>query len=341
VQHPEPAATAIDRTSPRRAVVCSPHFDDAVLNCWSVLERDTDCTVVNVFTGAPRPGFVSWYDQLTGATCSTAQMQQRAAEDAEALSVAGKKSINLGLLEAQYRVRQSSWLHAVFRHARPIRFVVLRIPFRRPPLYTTPPPSVEQIAHAISDLAQPSSTLWVPAAIGGHADHVLVRQAGLLLAARGMDVRLYADLPYAIWHGGWPGWVGSEQDRRTPDHASRWWLRYLEGLRASIGDPIHEARVVRLGASEVARKSLAVRRYRTQFASLNGGRTRGRFDQEETIAYEVYWQARAAFGAVPTGRAGGEAPAKPRGVDLAGSPALRGQAVATHSLASTDRAQRS
>ena len=87
--HPAPVATPLDGDPPPRTVVCSPHFDDAVLNCWSVLDREESCAVVNVFTGSPRPGFASWYDQLTGASCSTAHMQRRANEDAEALSLAG------------------------------------------------------------------------------------------------------------------------------------------------------------------------------------------------------------------------------------------------------------
>src|SRR6478672_2874207 len=84
-----PASATIDAPSETLPpmVVCSPHFDDAVLNCWAVLGRQSTCAVVNVFTGAPRAGFVSWYDQQTGAVCSTAHMQERAAEDAAALAL--------------------------------------------------------------------------------------------------------------------------------------------------------------------------------------------------------------------------------------------------------------
>ncbi|HEY1227015.1 MAG TPA: GNAT family N-acetyltransferase, partial [Ramlibacter sp.] len=63
-----PGGSAVAIAVHADTVVCSPHFDDAVLCCWSVLDRDKDCAVVNVFTGAPDAGFTSWIDQLNGAS---------------------------------------------------------------------------------------------------------------------------------------------------------------------------------------------------------------------------------------------------------------------------------
>lgn len=44
----------VDPAAP--AVVLSPHLDDAVINCWSLLTADRDVTVVNVFTASPPQG---------------------------------------------------------------------------------------------------------------------------------------------------------------------------------------------------------------------------------------------------------------------------------------------
>jgi hypothetical protein len=272
-------------------VLCSPHFDDAVVNCWSVLDSDESCAVVNVFTGAPGGGFTSWYDQLSGASSSAAHMNERALEDRDALSVAGRTAINLGMLEAQYRLRQSPFLHSMFRRVPPLRFIMLRLPFLRPTLYTTPAPDAEQIAEAIAQAVPGASILCVPAGIGGHRDHLIVRQAGVVLASRGMIVRLYADMPYAVRYG-WPGWIGTPGAERTKDRASAFWARHFKGLRSEVGDPIQHARVVRLTPEERARKVIAVRRYATQVGSLNAGRTRGRLDDDSTFAYEVYWELR-------------------------------------------------
>jgi hypothetical protein len=278
-----------------RTVVCSPHFDDAVLNCWSVIDRDESCAVVNVFTGAPREGFTSWYDQLSGASSSAAHMRQRSIEDRDALAVAGKTPVDLGLLEVQYRLRQSPLLHTMFRRVPLLRFAMLRIPFLRRALYTTPAPAAEQIAQAIAQAVPGVSSLCVPAGIGGHRDHLIVREAGALLASRGVTVRLYADLPYAVRYG-WPAWIGAPDGARTNDRATAFWARYLEALRQQVGDPVKQARVVRLAPDERARKAQAVRRYATQVGSLNAGRTRGRLDEDSTFAYEVYWELQPGIG---------------------------------------------
>lgn len=123
-------------------MICSPHFDDAALSCWSVLARDHSSTVVNVFTGAPRSDFTYWYDQLNGAQSSALHMQERADEDRHALSVVGKSPIDLGLLERQYRLRPSPWLHQLFRRAPLLRFALLRMPFMDSALHSIAPPNI-------------------------------------------------------------------------------------------------------------------------------------------------------------------------------------------------------
>ncbi len=61
-------------------VILSPHFDDAVLSCWSVLTRSDEVDVVNVFTRG-------------------AHARERATEDRAALELAGARSHNLDLPE--------------------------------------------------------------------------------------------------------------------------------------------------------------------------------------------------------------------------------------------------
>jgi hypothetical protein len=274
-----------------RTVVCSPHFDDAVLDCWSVLDREDDSAVVNVFTGAPGGRFASWYDQLNGASNSAAHMHQRSLEDRAALAVAGKAAIDLDLLEVQYRLRQSPWLHALFRYVAPLRFAMLRLPLLRPALYRTPAPHPEQIADAIVRAMPGASHFCVPAGIGGHRDHLIVREAGVVLASRGLNVRMYADLPYAVRYG-WPRWVDASDGQRSIDWPSLFWRRHLHGVGDVIGDPVREAIVVRLTPEESARKAAAFSRYATQIEPLNSGRTRGWLKDGRAFAYEVYWNLR-------------------------------------------------
>jgi hypothetical protein len=48
-------------------LILSPHFDDAVLDCWGVIAGPGAVEVVNVFAAAPDPGTVTLWDSITGA----------------------------------------------------------------------------------------------------------------------------------------------------------------------------------------------------------------------------------------------------------------------------------
>lgn len=269
-----------------RTVVCSPHFDDAVLSCWSAFDRDPGCAVVNVFTGAPADGFSAWYDRKTGASSSASRMRNRALEDRDALSVAGKTPINLGLLEAQYRLRESPALHALLRAVPPLRLILER-PSLQALLFKCPPPEPEQIADAVMQAVPTATSFYVPAGIGGHPDHVLVRWAGSVLASRGMDIHLYADVPYAVRYG-WPAWIVASQAQRQADRATALWARYLDAL--PLGDMIGRATVIRLTEDESARKADAIRRYASQARSLAGAGGRSWL---QGVGLEVFWSVTA------------------------------------------------
>ena len=156
-----------------RIVVLSPHLDDAVLSAWSVLRGGGDVHVVNVCSGLPPDGLLSPWDRLTGATSSRVRMVERLAEDRVAMVRAGCEATALGFPEAQYR-------------GCPLDSRTLRAGLER--------------------VLDGAVEAWVPAAIGGHDDHVQVRDAALQLCRGGGPVpKLYADLPYAVKYG-WPGW---------------------------------------------------------------------------------------------------------------------------------------
>ena len=70
-------------------MLLSPHLDDAVIDCWSVLATPSDVRVVNVFAGVPRPGALAYFDRLAGATDSAAHVGQRIADDRDALAAPG------------------------------------------------------------------------------------------------------------------------------------------------------------------------------------------------------------------------------------------------------------
>jgi LmbE family N-acetylglucosaminyl deacetylase len=148
-------------------VVVSPHFDDAVLSCWSLVESDAEIDVVTVYSAGPDdPALISRWDSDTGVT-SQVRMQQRAEENRAALALAGRSATNLGGLEGQYGDGSVD---------------------------------EEVLAAAIRD----AEVVYLPAATATHDDHVnkehaRVRDAGLRIRP---DARLYADQPYNHFRSG-------------------------------------------------------------------------------------------------------------------------------------------
>jgi LmbE family N-acetylglucosaminyl deacetylase len=235
------------------ATVLSPHFDDAILSCSHVLAGPGDVGVVNVFTAVPAPGLpLPPWDVATGARDGAERMRERAAEDRAALALLGRSAVALDFLDAQYR--------------RPGEM-----------------PAPEIIAGRIAEAVGEPSLLLAPAAIGVHPDHVLVREAALVLAREGWPVELYADLPHAIAHG-WPEWVAGMPDRHGVGALWSAALRSAEALADQL-----VARIRPLGPRARARKLRVLAEYCTQRAALDHCAF-APLDHPRTLAWEVSWQ---------------------------------------------------
>jgi LmbE family N-acetylglucosaminyl deacetylase len=234
-------------------LLLSPHWDDAVLDCWGLLADDRELRVVNIFAGVPAAGRLTLWDAMTGASDSADRAKERIAEDAMAMSRAGREAFNLSFLDGQYR---------------------------RPPQ-----PQLTEIDAAVSGCAPSASRVYAPAGIGGHPDHVLTRRYGRMLARAGMPVTLYAELPYCVNHG-WPEWV----DGRDPDphrNVDAYWTSFLEGLPEL--PPLRSARVLRLDPGAAADKLAAMRCYTSQFSCLDYG-ARGLLSDPAIHGFEVSWE---------------------------------------------------
>jgi hypothetical protein len=233
--------------------ILSPHLDDAVLSCWHLLAPPGDVIVINVFAGVPASvGALAWWDQLTGARDSGQRARERVEEDRAALALAGREPVNLAFLDEQYRDLEQ-------------------------PLA----PLAGQIARRLV----PGVHVYAPAAFGGHADHALVRAAGLELRTRGFVVSLYADLPHATFHG-WPAWVTGAGPGASLDLAAALWDRTL--AETSVPPATMHREVHELDPHCHARKLEAVRAYVTQLEGLAELLHRPLTDRE-TLGYEVVW----------------------------------------------------
>ncbi|MGN6695058.1 MAG: PIG-L deacetylase family protein [Aquihabitans sp.] len=235
-------------------VVLSPHLDDAVISAWSVLQSapPTEVQVVEVFAGIPQEGATGPYDPIFGATDSAALVRQRRAEDIEALRAVSLTPVHLPHLDDQYRSK---------------------------------PVDPGELAWSIDDAVPTASVLVAPAGIGRHPDHVAVRDLALEVASQGgIELQLYADLPYATSLG-WPSWVtGDEPDPHlVPDAA---WARVL----ADVGPPDElEPIVTCFDEAEREAKLDACRCYRSQWPALEGGPNR-RISNPAISSFEVRWR---------------------------------------------------
>jgi LmbE family N-acetylglucosaminyl deacetylase len=235
-------------------LILSPHWDDAVLDCWGLLASERQVNVVNLFAGVPAPGRLAPWDAITGAVDSSERARERIAEDARALARAGCAPVNLPFLDAQYRVAAGA-------------------------------PGLEAIDRALVAAVSSASRVYVPAGVGGHIDHLLVRRYGRMLLRAGLPVTLYVELPYCVLHG-WPPWVdGAEPDPHL--NVDEFWLEFLKGVPEFPA--LRSARVERLDDTAAAAKLEAMRCYETQFSGLDYGAGRLLCDPE-IHRFEVCWE---------------------------------------------------
>ena len=172
-------------------LLLSPHLDDAVIDCWSVITAPGPLNIVNVFAGIPPEGRSTHWDRIVGASDSAALMRDRIEEEHAALGRVGRGAVNLSLLEHQQREDQR-------------------------------PPTLAAIDHELTHAVPAASRVYAPAALGTpHPDHVRVRDYATACAEAGIPVELYADLPYAVVYG-WPHWVTGDPPDPYLDVEAYW-----------------------------------------------------------------------------------------------------------------------
>jgi LmbE family N-acetylglucosaminyl deacetylase len=146
-------------------VILSPHLDDAVFNCWHILNQHP-VTVMTVFAGLPAPGTVRLWDGLCGERDSHRMVQHRREENERALKKSSASIKYLDFLDVQYRGTA---------------------------------PILDMLVREIIAQAPHNSIFLVPLAatqLWRHPDHVLLRKAGLMLKDLGRQVAFYPDIPY-------------------------------------------------------------------------------------------------------------------------------------------------
>jgi LmbE family N-acetylglucosaminyl deacetylase len=269
------AATPVSPAGGQRTVVLSPHLDDAVLSAWYVLTSTASVTVVTVFAGVPKAGFVTDLDRHLGATESAARVQQRRAEDRAALATLGADHVHLDLLDAQYPAHATDGPRQRIA-ALPADFVTLVAD--EPGLRTDP----DTILNLVRPYLDTRTTVYAPAGVGRHPDHRDLARAAICLAGSVQQLWLYADLPYHLRHG-LPSWI-TQQPNDAAD-------RLTEAALADLGltTSARGRTVVTLTADQLDRKWAALRTYTTEYPTLAGHFHRSP-TQPRMAGYEVRWQ---------------------------------------------------
>ena len=208
-----------------RAIVVSPHLDDAALSCGGGITRLTragaSVAVVTIFTadqplGEPlsplaRRSHASW-------GVGDQPFAIRRAEDRSAIQLLGAEAAHLGLLDAIYRRSRSG--EALYTD----------------PLAVPAPDDVEgflpRLAASLRDRgvgASPDAVVFCPAGTGGHVDHVLTRRA----------VEQITDAEKIVYYDEYPYSSRTGAQRTAADNPGTWPLCELplsaEELQVRIG----------------------------------------------------------------------------------------------------------
>ncbi len=180
----------------------SPHLDDAVLSCGGLLRvagRGVPVVVASVFTDSGPPPYPLMARRICAATGEPdpARLQaNRKAEDTEVLAALGAQLVHLGLPEAPFR-RSGRRLGPSATYPT-FRFDALRGRVSRWDAAVC-----DEVAATLADLLErhrPGLVL-APLGIGGHVDHVIVRDAVAAIADssdKSCHTWYYSDFPYLL-----------------------------------------------------------------------------------------------------------------------------------------------
>ena len=172
-----------------RWIYISPHLDDAVLSAGGFLYEQTQAgNPVEIWTivcGFPPPGELTPFAQLlhqqwgTGTAEETVRLRRK--EDMKAAKIVGAKSVHFDVPDCIYRRGPDGDPLYLDIYAQPHE-AEAHLP--------------DQIAQTIAPRLQPNDRIICQLGVGGHVDHVIVRQA---VEQLDRPVVYTADIPYHFW----------------------------------------------------------------------------------------------------------------------------------------------
>jgi LmbE family N-acetylglucosaminyl deacetylase len=215
------------------ALFLSPHLDDAVLSCGTLLLRAPRATVATVFTEAsPGPHTRAARNFLRQCATTGAEelFAERRREDVEVVDAAGARAVHLGRRDALFRTRRAPAALGRVLPELVHRYPTFRFDIARGRVAAAERDLGRRIAVEVDALA--AEVVFCPLGIGRHVDHVLVRSVGAELGRR---IVYYADFPYALHSAPDPAFLAAHRLRRWVSPADPAEKRGLiEGYRTQV-----------------------------------------------------------------------------------------------------------
>jgi LmbE family N-acetylglucosaminyl deacetylase len=172
-----------------RIIYISPHLDDAVLSAGGYLYEQAQAGIsVEIWTiicGYPPPGELTPFAQYLHQEWKTGSAQEtvrhRRGEDRKAARIVGAKSVHFDVPDCIYRRRPDG---------EPLYQGIYVQP------HDAEAELVDQIAESIEKRLDSGDRIICQLGVGGHVDHVIVRDA---VEKLNRPLKYTADLPYLFW----------------------------------------------------------------------------------------------------------------------------------------------
>lgn len=213
-------------------LLISPHLDDAALSCSTRLHEGMIDLVMTCFSGIPTAPSVeiNAWDKITCVESAKERFTARRCHDKNAWLSISQRYLQLDFCEHE---RSSE--------------------------------CEQQLANEILDILPSFNSILLPAAVGGHKDHRLVRDLVLSIVPNEVEVLLYGELPYAAFFG-WP-----DERQKYLDIIEYWKseIDYLPGGFCITGFEIKKLTVI-----EKKKKIKLMKHYKSEFDAVTGGTLR-------------------------------------------------------------------
>lgn len=175
----------------------SPHLDDAVFSAGGLIShlvKHQSVKVINVFTDASVGKSTlsgRTFLRQCGYTDAGKLYSDRRHEDSQVFSLLNLKPLNLNLPEALWRFKGSE-LRKLLPELDAV-YPTYRWHITTGKLAASDRQNLQTVTHRLSTLIPKNAVVLAPVGIGGHVDHVLVREA---VAALPNPKLYWADYPY-------------------------------------------------------------------------------------------------------------------------------------------------